>query len=190
MSVCAEALTPIEGIEMTDRRSFFSSCAATACVLSVLATTTAHADGVGATLGEFAANDYGAATYRIPIMVPSGAGGFQPEIALAYDSQGANDLAGLGWTLQGLSLIRRCPRTLAHDADYRGAFQVLFDGRDRFCLDGQRLRLVSGGYGADGSEYRTEIESFSRVRAHGWRGTSPEGRSLGPETLRCGRKTV
>ncbi len=167
---------------MKNRRPFFSSCAAAVCVLFAPGPA-AFADGVGATLGEFAVDDQGAATYRIPIMVPPGAGGFQPQLALAYNSQGGNDVAGIGWTLEGLSLIRRCPRTLAHDADYDGAFQVLFDERDRLCLDGQRLQLVAGGYGADGSEYRTEIDNFSRIRAYGWRGTSPQGRSLGPETF-------
>ena len=165
---------------MKNRRPFFLACAATVCV-SFAFGTTASADGVGATLGEFAVDDRGAATYRISIIAPSGAGGFQPQIALAYNSQGGDDVAGLGWGLEGLSLIHRCPRTLAQDRDYAGAFQVQFDDRDRFCLDGQRLRSVTGGYGAGGSEYRTEIDNFSRIRAYGWRGTSPAGRSLGPE---------
>src|SRR5215469_1685520 len=33
----------------------------------------------------------------------------------------------------------------------------------RFCLDGQRLVAVSGEYGADGTEYRTEKETFVKV---------------------------
>ena len=38
----------------------------------------------------------------------------------------------------------------------------------RFCLDGQRLKVLSGAtYGASGTEYRTEIESFQRVKASG-----------------------
>ncbi len=30
-------------------------------------------------------------------------------------------------------------------------------------MDGQRLILVSGAYGAAGSEYRTELDSFSKI---------------------------
>ena len=40
------------------------------------------------------------------------------------------------------------------------------NAHDRFCLDGQRLMLVSGSYGASGSVYGTEKEGFSRVTAN------------------------
>ena len=42
-----------------------------------------------------------------------------------------------------------------------------------FCLDGQQLKLVSGIYGAPGSVYATEIESFSRIVASGSAGAGP-----------------
>lgn len=48
-----------------------------------------------------------------------------------------------------------------------------FDANDRFCLDGQRLMVVSGSYGADGAEYRTEQESFSRIISYGTVGSGP-----------------
>ena len=44
---------------------------------------------------------------------------------------------------------------------------VNYTASDRFCLDGQRLMVVAGTYGAAGSEYRTELESFSKVVANG-----------------------
>ena len=69
-----------------------------------------------------------------------------------------------------LRMITRCPRTLAQDSVHGG---VNFDVNDRFCMEGQRLILISGTYGADGSEYRTEIETFTRVIAHGTVGTGP-----------------
>ncbi len=50
---------------------------------------------------------------------------------------------------------------------------VNYDANDRFCLSGQRLMAISGTYGADGAEYRSEIESFSRVISHGTAGTGP-----------------
>jgi hypothetical protein len=43
---------------------------------------------------------------------------------------------------------------------------INYDSNDRYCLDGQRLVLVGGSsYGAGGSEYRTERESFSKITA-------------------------
>src|SRR5262249_3671382 len=59
--------------------------------------------------------------------------------------------------------IGRCPRTMVQDTIH-GA--VNYDSNDRFCLEGQRLMLIGGTYGADGSEYRTEVDSFSRIIAH------------------------
>ncbi|BAM86885.1 hypothetical protein S58_08740 [Bradyrhizobium oligotrophicum S58] len=50
---------------------------------------------------------------------------------------------------------------------------VNFDVNDRFCLDGQRLIAVNGAYGGDGTEYRTEVDSFSKVVSHGVAGTGP-----------------
>ncbi|MBW1945751.1 MAG: VCBS repeat-containing protein, partial [Deltaproteobacteria bacterium] len=49
---------------------------------------------------------------------------------------------------------------------------VDFDANDRFCLDGQRLIAVGGAYGANATEYRTEINSFSKVISYTEPGTS------------------
>jgi hypothetical protein len=38
---------------------------------------------------------------------------------------------------------------------------------DRYCLDGQRLIAIRGQEGKSGSEYRTEIDTFSRVKFTG-----------------------
>ncbi len=148
----------------------------------------AAADAVGTTQGDFGVSGQGAATWRVAIQMPPGARGFEPQLALAYNSQAGNGIAGIGWMLEGLSVIRRCARDLAQDGDYDGPLQVVLDERDRFCLDGQRLAVVSGSYGGDGGEYRTRIESFSRVRSYGWSGTSDEGRSLGPRKFKVWRR--
>ncbi|EJL83318.1 virulence plasmid B protein, partial [Polaromonas sp. CF318] len=95
----------------------------------------------GTTPGQFSVNESGAATYRIPIQVPPGVAGMEPKLELAYNSQGGNGLLGMGWSLSGLSAIGRCPRTMAVDG-VRGG--VNLDMNDRYCLDGQRLILVSG----------------------------------------------
>ena len=89
-------------------------------------------------------------------------GGMQPRLALTYDHRSTNTLLGIGWNISGLSEITRCSRTWAQDLEARN---VRNDSQDRFCLDGRKLRLFAGTYGAHGAEYRTEIETFSRVKS-------------------------
>jgi hypothetical protein len=124
----------------------------------------------GSTPGSFRVTEGGAAEYRIPIRVPPGVAGMEPGLALAYNSHAGNGLLGVGWGLEGLSEITRCPRTMAQDG-VRGG--VNYDANDRFCLDGQRLVAISGTHGADGTEYRTERESFTKVISYGVAGNGP-----------------
>jgi len=120
--------------------------------------------------GSFAVNPSGAATYSIPIALPPGTSGMIPSLSLEYSSQGPNGIMGVGWSLAGLPSIGRCSRTLVQDNVAGG---INFDANDRFCLDGQRLTAISGAYGADGTQYRTEIETFSKVTSRGVAGAGP-----------------
>jgi len=124
----------------------------------------------GMTLGSFRATESGAAEYRIPIRVPPGIAGMEPKLALVYNSQAGNGMVGVGWGLEGLSAITRCPRSMAQDG-VRGG--VNYDWNDRYCLDGARLIAIAGGYGANGTEYRTELESFSKIVSNGVAGNGP-----------------
>ena len=126
----------------------------------------------GSITGNFSVSESGAASYSVPIAVPPGTAGMEPRLSLNYSSQGGNGIAGVGWSLGGLSAITRCPQTIVHDGAMRG---VELDANDRFCLDGQRLILVSGAtYGAVGAEYRTEIESFSKIVSIGGTAGDPQ----------------
>jgi RHS repeat-associated protein len=118
---------------------------------------------VGAVAGTGGVSADGAAIYTIPISLPPGTGGVQPTVALSYDSQSGEGLAGYGWTLSGLSAITRCPMSIEDDGQTQA---IQFQVSDDYCLDGQRLRLVSGAYGADGATYSTQIETFSRITSH------------------------
>jgi len=124
----------------------------------------------GATLGNFSVSSTGAAIYSIKIQVSPGTSGMQPSLSLNYSSQTGNGLLGMGWSLGGLSVIHRCPQTLAQDNQIKA---VNFSSTDRFCLDGKRLVAVNGAYGANGTEYRTEIESYSRIYSYGSAGNGP-----------------
>ncbi|MCB9654682.1 MAG: hypothetical protein H6729_11190 [Deltaproteobacteria bacterium] len=123
-------------------------------------------ENVGATVGEAGVSG-GTASYRIPIVAPPGRRSVAPQIALSYSSGTASrggGEAGVGWSVGGFSVITRCPQTVASDGRLHA---VDYSLADRLCLDGQRLMLVKGVYGRSGSEYRTEIESFSRIVLHG-----------------------
>jgi hypothetical protein len=123
-----------------------------------------YADQMGLS-GKFSVSPTGASSYTVPLEIPPGIAGLEPKLALSYSSQSAGGLAGQGWSLSGLSMISRCPRTVAQD-NVRGA--VGLNGDDRFCLDGQRLVLISSGaYGAAGTEYRLERDGLSKIIAYG-----------------------
>jgi hypothetical protein len=93
----------------------------------------------------------------------------EPRLALTYNSQMGNGNLGVGWSLSRLSLIHRCGRTIAQDGLNAG---INYDNDDRYCLDGQRLVMIStsGTYGGEGVEYRTERESFTKVVSNGTAG--------------------
>lgn len=130
----------------------------------------AASDGVGATAGTFRVDETGSATYSIPLAVVPGRAGVAPEMALAYSSQGGMGVMGRGWSISGASAITRCRQTAeAGDGDalQSGSPPLGFGESDRYCLDGQRLMLVVGSYAPNAAtmEFRTEIDSFARIRA-------------------------
>jgi|GEM_PF-865151 len=120
-----------------------------------------HDPTVGTMAGS-ASTDGGAAQYHVPIVVPPGRAGMQPDLALVYNSRSGNGVMGMGWTISGLSSIHRCPQTPEQDGRALG---VSYTNSDRLCLDGQRLVLVSTGvsYGAANAVYRTEVDSYARI---------------------------
>lgn len=129
-----------------------------------------YAAALMASPGQLDVEQNGAAVYRMPLSVSPGSSGLEPTLSLTYNSQSGNGLLGTGWSVTGLSAIGRCPRTKVQDGVIG---QVNYDMDDRYCLDGQRLILVSGVYGGDGAEYRTELESFSRIISYGVTGKGP-----------------
>ncbi|MCP4081153.1 MAG: hypothetical protein GY743_12985, partial [Planctomycetaceae bacterium] len=99
-----------------------------------------------------------------------GVAGMQPELSISYNSGGGNGPLGMGFSLGGLSAISRCPATYEQDG-FKGG--VNFDANDRFCLEGQRLIAISGSDGGSGTEYRTEVDSFSKIISYGQQGSGP-----------------
>jgi RHS repeat-associated protein len=111
--------------------------------------------------------DTGGAAYTLPLWIPDGPRGMQPDLSLVYGGNGNGHL-GVGWGLTEMSTVAPCPRTIASDGLTDG---IDFDGTDAFCLDGQRLVVPGQAYAPPASAsgdvvYHTEVESFRRVIAH------------------------
>lgn len=117
----------------------------------------------GRTPGQFAVSAMGGASYQIPIWTPPGARGIEPKLALVYASGGMDGSLGPGWSLSGLSAIARCNKTYADNAGVPASVKLATS--DDFCLDGNRLRVTSGTYGAANSVYQTQMANFSRITA-------------------------
>lgn len=137
---------------------------------ALLLSQVAGAAAIGRIAAESGVDPAGAATWSVPINVTAGRGGLRPAVSLRYNSHDGDGLAGAGMTLAGLSKISRCAQSIAVDGRMQG---VRFSRDDRYCLDGQPLVLLSGVYGADGAEYRTEINNLQRVVSRGQQGTGP-----------------
>jgi len=122
------------------------------------------ANTIGLTTGELSVSGSGAAVYTVPIAVPKGIGGVAPTLALTYNSQSGNGIAGYGWHLAGLSVISRVGSTMYHNGKIT---EVNLTNTDQFALDGQRLILKEGTHGESGALYETETFSQLRIKAVG-----------------------
>ncbi|KZN35286.1 SpvB/TcaC N-terminal domain-containing protein, partial [Pseudoalteromonas luteoviolacea] len=115
------------------------------------------------TTGSFRVNEQGAATYSIPLPLPTGIAGVTPEVALTYSSQSGPSSVAFGWQLSAGSSVTRCRQTKLHDGKFE-AIKPWSAGNDRYCLDGSRLILSNDvTEGEVGAEYRSELDSQIRV---------------------------
>ena len=112
----------------------------------------------------------GAATHRIPIEVPPGRAGMGPNLALVYNSYGANGWVGVGWSLD----IGSIQRAVKHGLDYSSNDYVAM-------VNGSVAELVpSSQWGSNC--YRSKIEgAFSKYRYNpytgGWEVTLRDGKT-------------
>lgn len=127
-------------------------------------TNSSNVSPVGSPQGSFNVSPLGGATYTVGIEAPQGLPGMQPSVALVYNSQAGNGIAGYGFNLSGVSVITRGPRTVYHDGKAGG---ITHDKDDAFYLDGQRLILREHTEGSDSSVYCLENDPFFRIVLHG-----------------------
>jgi RHS repeat-associated protein len=140
----------------------------------VLASTPNPVSGIDmarATSGEFDVTSSGQASYTVPIFTAPGSAGLAPKVSVGYSSGAGNGLMGLGWSLNAGGVISRCRQTEGQD---KNALPITWSIQDRFCLNGERLVIASGSYGAPGSTYKTEIDSHARITAIGGMAGHPD----------------
>lgn len=155
-------IEPVTGTDMGTCDAGLA-CVASTCIVDTQISAPDNTSAAGEVAGTFAVTTTGESTYNVAIDVPPGRLGAAPALSLGYSSFAGNGLLGFGWHIGGLSYITRCSRPFGPNGDARG---VGGDSEDEFCLDGQRL-TTDGIYGADGTEYRTLPDSYSRIVSHG-----------------------
>ena len=101
----------------------------------------------------------GAKLYTIPLKLPQGMNGFVPELAIKYNSQQGDGVMTRGWSLGGLSVISRVPKTIYYDNVAEAVENSLTDA---FTLDGVRLIYL----GAEGL-YRLYETEYGNIKVKG-----------------------
>lgn len=109
---------------------------------------------VGSTPGSYAISN-GVLIYSIPIVVPPGTAGMNPNISVEYNSNSSFGILGDGWGLNCVSSVSRVNKNLYHNAVCDA---VQLDANDAFSLDGNRL--ISSGVP---NSFVSENENFSLI---------------------------
>jgi RHS repeat-associated protein len=115
---------------------------------------------VGEIDGNINTTPSGGVNYTIPIFVSPGTNGMQPNIALTYNSQTSEGIAGLGWNLAGISIISRAGKNFYHNGTIS---PVKYSTEDAFLMDGVKLNPITGSNGANGTIYACETENFTKI---------------------------
>src|SRR6266446_4450450 len=118
----------------------------------------AHPTGGGAIkgLGESFSPDLhtGTGNLSVPITVPSGRAGVQPDLTLAYSTGQGNGAFGLGWTLSVPGISR----------DTAKQIPVYDDEQDVFLLSGAEQLVPVGSPSQGATRYRPRTEGlFARI---------------------------
>jgi RHS repeat-associated protein len=104
----------------------------------------------------------GTGNFTVPIALPPGRNGFQPQLNLVYSTGNGNGPFGLGWSLSIPGVSRKTSRGIPRYADERG----LLAERDTFLLSGAE-DLVPVGEAAGAIRYRPRTEGlFARIEHH------------------------
>ena len=101
----------------------------------------------------------GAVTYNVPIHISPGRQGFQPQLAVAYNSLAGNGVMGAGWNIAGLSSISRVGKSIYYDGKSE---RLNLEKTDALVLDG--TRLIKLNETSSQIDYQTE-QGLIKVKA-------------------------
>src|SRR5829696_7575628 len=96
----------------------------------------------------------GTGNFTVPIALPPGRNGFQPQLSLAYSTGNGNGPFGLGWALSVPGVTRKTAKGVPR----------YDDTRDTFVLSGAEDLVPVPGAPAGGQRYRPRTEGlFARI---------------------------
>ena len=151
--------------------SVFSPLAIVFLLVSLTINTTSFTQTIsGHTEIDIGAGENGESKIIIPI-VSSGGTIISPQLEISYSSQGNDGILGQGFALSGVYAITRVSATKSQDGFVD---DIDFDNNDRFALNGERLMVVSGSYGDNNANYKTEQNNHSKIVSYGTSGVGPE----------------
>ncbi|GGF10728.1 RHS repeat-associated core domain-containing protein [Flavobacterium limi] len=120
------------------------------------------------TKGTIAVGGDGQLQFTLPIALPPSINGVAPQMNLFYTSGSGIGIAGMGFSLSGITSIRRLGKNIEKDGDSKA---VQLDYTDFYEFNGQKLLLKTPGdettYGKDGTEYVTEKFSTLKIKSVG-----------------------
>lgn len=123
--------------------------------------------GMGSINGVGDVTDLGAFNYIMELDGPIASGGFKPDFKIVYNSQSGIGIFGQKIDFSGMSQISVTAKNEFFDGCRHPLTYTINDG---LCLDGQRLILIEGVWGADGSKYQPWGNPKTEVTLH--RGTT------------------
>lgn len=120
------------------------------------------------TKGDIAVGGDGQLQFTFPIALPPSINEVAPQMNLFYTSGFGTGIAGMGFSLSGVTSIKRVGKNIEKDGESKG---VQLDYTDFYEFNGQRLLLKTPGdataYGKDGTEYVTEKFSTLKIKSVG-----------------------
>lgn len=98
----------------------------------------------------------GTGSFSVPVIVPPGRGGLQPQLALTYSSGGGNGPFGLGWSLNIPAISRKTSKGIPR---YRDGDTYILSGSEELVLTGEETAA-----GVTRRSYRPRTEGiFARI---------------------------
>jgi len=126
-------------------------------------------------------SETGSAIQSFPISVPPGTAGVVPSLSLTYNSQGQNGIVGMGFMLNGLASIGRCPKTQATDG-MRGS--INFNADDRFVSTAKGSLQSAALMAPMARNTAPRSRAFPRLFPMAWLALVPPGSRYGPNPVR------